>query len=46
MQNTVVNYQLYVPDITYIAINCGQKEQNKIFSRQTSCKEVGRKSTA
>ena len=45
-QNVVVDYQLYVPDITYIGMNCGQRKQNKRSSRQTSYKEVGRKPTA
>ena len=26
MQNVVVNYELYVPDITYIGMNCGQRK--------------------
>ena len=45
MQNVVVDDQLYVPDISYIGMNCGQGKQNKRFSRQTSCKEVERKAT-
>ena len=46
MQNAIVNYQLYIPDITDIGMDCGQRNQNDGSSIPTACKEVGRKPTA